>query len=65
MQNRIRLLILLLFLIIGLSFIDIFANAVSAVPFIGDILETASETMLESLQIILTGLGFFVIKKGA
>lgn len=42
--------------IILLSVIDIFANVVSFIPIIGDLVETASETVLETIQILLTGL---------
>jgi len=46
--------IVLIILIIGLSALDLFANTISLVPVIGDLIETFSETILEVLQILLT-----------
>lgn len=42
--------------IILLSVIDIFINVVSLIPVIGDVIETAGETVLEMLQIGLVAL---------
>lgn len=46
----------ILFFIILVSIIDIFANVISFIPIIGGILESISETMLEIIQIGLAGL---------
>lgn len=47
--------------IIVLSVIDIGLNAFSLIPGVGDVLETATETVIELLQITIAGIGLFVI----
>ena len=43
----------LLALIVLLSVLDIFANVLSLIPLIGDLMETISESILEAIQILL------------
>lgn len=54
----------LIFLIVILSLIDVFANALSLIPVIGPLLETLQETLNETLQIILASLaGVLAVKR--
>ncbi|MCD4759811.1 hypothetical protein K8R33_02905 [archaeon] len=56
--------ILIMGLIILVSIIDLFANSISLIPVLGDVLETMSETILEFIQIVLASLlGVMAIKK--
>ena len=63
MKGRIQGLIVIFVMIIILGVIDLFSNFVNTIPILGGVLETVSESIIESLQIILTGIGFFMINK--
>lgn len=56
--------IILVFLVILISILDIAMNFVGTIPILGDIIETLSETVLESLQILITaGIGLIAYKE--
>lgn len=50
-------------LVILISIIDLFANIVSFIPVIGDLIETASEAGMEALQVVLVGIGLAIAGK--
>lgn len=50
--------VILLIFLIGLSLLDIFLNTLSLIPVLGNILETLSETVIESIQIVLVLIWF-------
>jgi uncharacterized membrane protein len=52
-------------LIVLISIIDIFANIISFIPVIGDLAETASETVMEAIQLVLVGILAAVAKRGS
>jgi hypothetical protein len=55
---------ILVFLIIVLSVVDILANFIGAIPILGDIAETLSETVLESIQVLLTSIiGIIAVRR--
>ena len=55
---------ILVFLIIVISIVDILMNVFGAIPILGGLLETLSETILESIQVLLTSIiGIIAIRR--
>ena len=49
--------------VILISIVDLGANVVSLIPGLGDIAETASEILLEGLQIVIVA-GYILLNRG-
>lgn len=60
-MNKLWIGILLFAGIVVLSLIDLGITLLGFIPLLGDALKTASETAIELIQILLVGIGFFVL----
>jgi hypothetical protein len=45
----------------GIGAIDVGANIISVVPGVGDLAETASESILETIQVVVNIVGGFIL----